>query len=71
MVKRPIVGWWAFTKSRIMPVCGIIMALYLLTTASKTAWTWSLVWFAIVLAYEIYIGITKPQSLQNLNLTEM
>ena len=71
MVKRPILSWWAFTKSRVMPVIGLVMAVYLMTTASKTAWTWSLVWFAIVLAYEIYISKARPHALQNLNLTEM
>lgn len=70
-VKRPIIGWWNFTKSRITPVAGIIMAIYLLTTASKTAWTWSIVWFAIVFIYELYLNKAKPQSLRKLNISQM
>jgi len=69
--KRPLEGWMAIVRSRVMPTIGILMSLYLLFTASRTAWIWSLGWLILVGLYELYVLKVRPESLQRLELTEM
>ena len=71
IINKNINTTWGLIKSRIMPVVGIILAIYLLAIAEKTAWIYSLCWFALIIAYTIYLKIYKPKSLEKLDMSEM
>lgn len=71
IINKNINTTWGLIKSRIMPVVGIVLAIYLLAIAEKTAWIYSLCWFALIIAYTIYLKIYKPKSLEKLDMSEM
>lgn len=68
---KNVKGFGGIIKSRVAPTLGIILALYLMVTASRIGWIYTLCWFVVVTLYELYIYKTKPESLRKMDLSEM